>query len=438
MNGHGRGGRLPRKLATAAVRALYRRVEVVGEGDPITSGPQLAVANHFGGFADALLLISAMPRMPRILARDKIWETPLVGPAMDAIGAIKVHKRGEGPGSNDRMFSSAYEALGEGDALLIFPEGITRDDPSIAPIKTGAARIVLGARARGTAGIAVTPAGIHYEDKAALRSRVSIHVGRPLWVDAEVAGLEAAGHTVDADSREAVRDLTDDIEVRLRRVAPDFEDWEEARALTSGAEILVRSLQENPRAPVSIAVRDVVAGHLGRRPPEVKGAVVEAVASYERDLDAVGLTDAELTAGISGRRMIAYLAAWAVFVAVLAPFALVGLAINLIPALLVRATGLIRAAPAVLATLRPLAAIVAFGVTWGIVIWQSAARLGPIGAVIAALLLPVYGWAVIAVSERTVLLWRALRAWRGGRRGDVAGILDRDRAEVVAAVREAL
>ena len=62
----------------------------------------------------------------------------------------------------------------------------------------------------------------------------------------------------------------------------------------------------------------------------------------------------------------------------------------------------------------------------------------PILLIIFILVLPVYGWAVIAVSERTVLLWRAVRAWRGGRRGDVAGILDRDRAEVVAAVREAL
>lgn len=408
-------GMFVRKLATAAVRSLYRRVEVYRAAEPIRTGPEVVVSNHFGGFADPLLLLSVSPRVPRILARDKIWEIPVIGWVMKGIGAIPVHKPEDGSGSNDAMFGSAYRALEAGDALMIFPEGITRDEPSIAPIKSGAARIVLGARSRGVQGIAVTPAGIHYEDKAALRSSVSIHIGRHLSLDAEAPSLEAGDAPLDADNRPAVRQLTDTMETRLRRVSPDFADWREARALTAGAEILLRALQGEPATAVSGAHRDVVAGHLARRPPEAKRVVVDAVEAYERDLAAVGMTDAQFAAGVTGGQLLWYLAGWLLLMTVLAPFAAVGLVINLLPALVVKATNLIRAAPAVLATIKPIAAVVAFGIAWSLVIWSVGSRLGFTAAAAAAILLPVYGWAVIFVSEHVVLLWRAFRAWRGSR-----------------------
>lgn len=437
MTDRPRQGMLIRKLATALVRSLYRRVEVYRSTEPVLSGPELIVSNHFGGFADPLLLLSASSRLPRILARDKIWEIPVAGWAMSRVGAIPVHKPEDGSGSNDEMFASAYAALEREQALMIFPEGITRDEPSIAPVKSGAARIVLGARARGVEGIVVTPTGIHYEDKATLRSSVSIHVGHPMSLDQEAERLPTGDRPLDADNRPAVRQLTETIETRLRRVSPDFADWREARALTAGSEILLRELQGDPSTPVSGAHRDVIAGHLGRRPRETKHAVVEAVEAYERDLDAVGLTDAQLAAGVTGPRLLWYLAGWLLLMVLLAPFAAVGLAINLVPALLVKATNLVRAAPAVLATVKPIAAVAAFGVTWGLVVWQAVARFGPGAGAVAVLLLPVYGWATIFVSERVVLLWRAYRSWRGSRSPLRERLAD-ERQGVLEAVAEAL
>jgi glycerol-3-phosphate O-acyltransferase / dihydroxyacetone phosphate acyltransferase len=432
-----RQGRLVRKLATAAARALYRRVDVYRGSEPIASGPELTVANHFGGFADPLLLLAVLPRPPAILARDLIWKVPVVGWIMNRLGAIKVHKPEDGGGPNDEMFADAHAALADGRHVMIFPEGVTRDDPSIAPVKTGAARIVLGARTRGTAGIAVTPAGIHYEDKAALRSAVSIHVGRPILLD-EVAPQLGDG-PVDAEDRAAVRALTDEIETRLRRVAPDFVDWHEARALTEAAEMVLRSLQPDPARPVPVAQRDVLAGHLGRRPADKREAVIRAVADYERDLEAVGLADAQFLAGVSGARFLWSLVGWLVLTAALAPFAIVGLAINLVPGLVLKAVGMIRAAPAMMATLKPMTAIVAFGITWGVVVWQAAARLGPGGGLAIALLLPVYGWAVIFVSEHASLLWRAFRSWRGTRSpGELHEVLADDRRRVIEAARAAM
>ena len=252
------------RFAARAVRWLYRSVEVYVDDRVPRTGPVVAVSNHFGGFADPLLLMSVMERVPRIVARDKIWDVPIAGRAMKAIGGIPVHKPAEhhGPTSNEEMFGAAYEALEQGEVVLIYPEGITVDDPSIAKIKTGAARIALGARSSGVENIQIVPAGIHYEDKAALRSRVFINIGAPFDLDAEIVDRVPTDVATTPENRELVRALTDDIEDRLRRVAPDFENWDEARHLTNAAEITVRAGQDDKEEQVPSSDRDRLAGEI--------------------------------------------------------------------------------------------------------------------------------------------------------------------------------
>lgn len=432
--------RVVRKLATLIVWGVYRRVDVYRADGDHAAGPRMSVANHFGGFADPLLLMAVLPRLPRIIARDVIWKIPVAGSVMNWLGGIPVHKpRDKGERSNDVMFAEAYDALADGAHLMIFPEGVTRDDPSIAPIKTGAARIVLGARSHGVDRIQIAPAGIHYEDKAALRSAVSIQLGRPIDIDGSITRYVAPGTDPGPSNRDAVRKLTDEIDEQLRRAAPDFADWAEARALTHGAEMLLRSLADDPTEPVPIATRDRIAGQLGRAPGEQKATTAAAVTSYDRDLAALGLTDAWFLSGMTGRRFLGKLL-WSLVLAIaLLPFAIAGAVINWFPYLVVKAVGLLRFAPAVMATIKPMAAIVVFGATWGFTVWAAFRSFGLEGAALAVLLIPVYLVAVIVFTERAVHLWRAFRAWRGLRRAaDMRDTLAARRREVVAEVVNAL
>ena len=428
-----------RKLAGLLVRAVYRRVDVY-RADDITDGPQLSVSNHFGGFADPLLLIYAMPRVPRIVARDVIWKYPVVRSVMNWAGAIPVHKpEDRGPGSNDVMFHSAYEALDGGSHVVIFPEGITRDEPSIGRVKTGAARIVLGARAQGTAGIRITPAGIHYEDKASLRSDVSVLVGSSIDLDATIGDYVAPGEDEGPDNRAAVRKLTGVLDTKLRRVAPDFADWREARALTTGSEILLRTLADDPREDIPTADRDELAGYLGRKPAEVKGNVVGAVDRYTAQLADLGLDDAQLLSGMTGPRFLWRSLGWLLLTVLLFPFALVGIAVNWIPFLLVKAVGLLRVAPAVLSTVKPLSAILFFGITWGLALWRVFHEWGFRGGLLAAMLLPLYLGAVIVFVEKAQTLWGSFRTWRHLRRARSSGdVIAAARSEVLDALVEAL
>ncbi len=435
-----RKDRFIRTLAYRLVWLLYRDVEVFFAPGQVTDGPEVGVSNHFGGFADPLLLMSVLPRRPRIVARDKIWKIPVVGWIMTWVGGIPVHRAvDKGRSGNDQMFGSCYKALHEGDEIMIFPEGVTRDDPSIAPVKTGAARIAMGARSDGVTGIRITPAGIHYENKAALRSRVSIHVGEQLDLDADIGQFVKPGEPDDTSNHDAVRALTADIEQRLRRVAPNFDDWTEARALTFGSEVLLRTTQDDPGAPVPISERDRVAALLGRRPEPARAEVVAAVGAYESVLEAVGLSDEDLYQNSSTGKFLWHVV-WNLLVALLLlPFGLIGIAVNWIPMLLLWLLGRLRVAPAVKATVLPMGAILLFGITWGLTAWGADQLFGLEGVGAILLLMPIYLFAVIVLSERLVLIWQSWRTWiRKGRAGNLKERILADRRQVVDAVADAL
>ena len=318
----GRRERFLKNVAGLAVRLIYRSVEVRQRPGETSAEPQLSVSNHFGGFADALIQAYALDRVPRYVARDVIWRYPGAKQAMGFVRAIPTHKPDdEGPAGNDQMFSSAYDTLGEGDLVMIFPEGITVDDPSIARVKTGAARIALGARASGVEGIQIIPSGIHYDNKASLRSKVWVNVGAPLDLDAEIHRYVQPGETEDASNRDAVRALTADIEQRLRRSAPDYRDWEEERTLSTAASIALRTV---PGAPIEVDFGDEseLANVLSQRSPQAKGAITAAVERYLADLDAVGLNDQQLATTHRTRRSFLWRIIWNLLVGlVLLPFA---------------------------------------------------------------------------------------------------------------------
>ena len=363
------------KLVDLLVRAIYRDVQVYWPVPPPLGGPQLTVANHFGGFADGLVLLYALPRRPGIVARDLIWKVPVVGRLMTWLGGIPVHKPEDGAeaSANDQMFGSCYAALRGGGHLLIFPEGVTRNEPSIATVKTGAARIALGARASGAEGLVVAPVGIHYEDKAALRSRVVVNVGLPLDLDEavdEYTGSDASVdvNPLDADNRAAVRDLTDGIDMMLRQAAPDYADWREARALTAGADIALRDHIDDPRKPVPIALRDRLANVLASRSPERRARIIEAVEDYRSDLDALGVSDADVRARLSTGGLMVSLVLQVIAAVLVLPFAVAGALINVVPALIVKVADLMRLSPSMKATVKPAAGSVAFGINAGDVV----------------------------------------------------------------------
>lgn len=421
-----------RRVVDSIAWVTWREV-AIDEIDATSEGPVLLVANHFGGVSDAIVLMSVLPRRPRVLADDQIWKVPVVRTFMDRIGAIPVHRGNRGSTDNTDMFAAAHAALERREMVLIFPEGITREEPSIGRVRSGAARIAIGARANGVEGIRIVPVGIHYDDKAAFRSAVFVREGTPIDVDAELRAVGVEPTEADFEHR-AADELTALIEKRLRQTAPDYDDWREARALQLGAEAFLRSLE--PDRPVPVSLRDRLASWLAARDANT---ATDASDDYRQALTQLGVSDAWAAAGrrILDRKRLMMTLVWLL----LLPYAAIGAVAWAIPATLTWLVSKLRLAPAVMATILPLVALVSFGVATGIWSWVGWRVNGFAGLAAAVLGMPISFAAFVVVLERGLLWWRWSRnrvMTVGGRGRRLAELRERAVAAVADEVSSGL
>jgi 1-acyl-sn-glycerol-3-phosphate acyltransferase len=208
-------------MLSRAAAWVYYRVRFAGPIVPGT-GPVLLVANHPNSLLDPTLVVASAGRPVRFLAKAPLFSDRKTGWLMKASGAIPVYRRSDDPAlmsRNEDAFRAVFEVLGDGAAVGIFPEGISHSGPSIAPLKTGAARIALGAGAIIGKPFPIVPVGLSFREKEIFRSEALVVRGAPIaWDDLVTPG------TGDAD---AVRELTARIDASLRAVTLNLESWED-------------------------------------------------------------------------------------------------------------------------------------------------------------------------------------------------------------------
>ncbi|HEY6566083.1 MAG TPA: 1-acyl-sn-glycerol-3-phosphate acyltransferase [Actinomycetota bacterium] len=392
-------GRLVRQIAHLATLGWFRSVERSGLERIDRHRPLLVIANHDGGFVDPALLSAVLPRFPRFLAMATLWRTP-ARPFLWLGGAIPVHRAVDGgTQGNIGTFSECHRVLGGRGVVAVFPEGQANDEPHLLPVHTGAARIALGARARGANGLSVVPVGLMYEDKTKARARAYVRVGEPLEMDAWVAarGSEPDGASADETDHAAVTALTEELRARLATVALDFRDAAELAALNEAAEIALRPIDADLRWNPPMASREDLASALGAAPRDAVATVRHVVERYTDALEANAVTDEAVATDPRNHRR-RHLTGLALTAVMIGP-AIAGLVVNLVPALLTHAAGRRNSAPVTRATVKFLVALVVFPATW--VIWRYTAVADERSPWLAILVLgPGCGLALSWVADR--------------------------------------
>lgn len=448
-------------IARVITRGLYRSVEVIGFDD-LPSGPRLIVANHFNGFVDPVVLAGALGRLPRFIAKATLWKTPGVPLLMRIVGVLPVHRTADGGGDNARTFEEVVRELHQGMTVAIFPEGTTHDNQHLSPVRTGAARLALDAAHDRVPGMHIVPVGVTFEDKVALRSRVVIRAGTPID-PAGPAYLDAGGEPIGSDDHGAVRALTEEIRAGLAATSPDFDTLLDAVEMRRAADVALRTHGVAPLAEVSLARREQLAKALDHLPDERREPIARAAAEYELLLGAVRVSDRYLAPRVKVKDLVVRLLVTGVWVTLLAPFALAGIVVNLIPTLLVVLAGMAAKAPVSKGTNRVLVGFVTFPVMWfclavwdvggswvGDVLslatwplspeidWVFGSRGGWGASLIVFLACPVLGLLAVWLAEQIIRLYRTWRAVSTGvnRRGQLADLLER-RTDLVLMVEAA-
>jgi len=225
-------------IFSVALRLFFRRIETVNREIVPRDEALIFVMNHPNGLIDPALVFVALPRKISFLAKSTLFRLPVISFLLKTVEALPLYRKvdaGEDVSKNSRTFEVCQELLRRGGAIALFPEGVSHNSPKLLPMKTGAARIALGAvsinQETQPFDLKIIPVGLFYTSKTTFRSEALLHFGEPL----QVLPVE-----LDADGqppRKAVKDLTEKIEAALKDVTFNAETEAEAETANLAGEL---------------------------------------------------------------------------------------------------------------------------------------------------------------------------------------------------------
>lgn len=400
-------------------RVFFRTVEVTGLAHVPQDGAVIFCGNHPNSLIDPVLITTSCGRRVRFAAKDTLFASPLLRVFLRVLGAVPIKRRQDHAGGanadapdgqpvvdNSAAFEALFDVLRRGEAFGIFPEGISHSRSELAPLKTGAARIALGAASEGVR-VRLVPCGLSYHRKDRLRGRVLVQFGVPVEIDEERV------RAFREDPRAAASALTADIELALRALTINARDFDTLRVLDG-----VRRLYRPPERRLSLAERAEITrrflDHYERlqHVPEI-AKLYDDVAVYLFQLEALGLSDRDLTEPLSRVTWLSKVLRHLGLCLVLAPLALPGVIVHLpVIVLAIVAGEALTTRKDVVATTKMIAAtfltLLSYALVGAVLVvalrFPYALFVGPL--VFAGLLLS--GWATIRVLERQSVVRRGL------------------------------
>jgi len=391
-------------ISRIATRGYYRYS--VGGAPVPARGPALLVANHNNALVDPAFVTVAARREVRFLAKSTLFTNPMIGWLIKLVGSIPVYRAQDNPkllGQNRDVFVAVHEAIAAGAAVGIFPEGTSHSRSRLSPIKTGAARIALGAARRLGGAFPIIPVGIVYRDRNSVRSEVRIVIGDAFdWSD-----LAAR-----SDEKFAVRELTKRIDSAMRAVTLNLDSWEDA-ALVHVAEQIWAAEHGSPRdseATVSrLALTASVLQKFRLRGDAEWMNTARELRAHARMLQRMGLSPQALKEDVSWSAALRWLVLRLPLLAAI-PLAAVALLVYWPPIAAARWLSKHTGEGPDSVTTYHVLGLFLFCTVWTLLLAAAGAwTLGWAFGLAVVLLLPVIGAGAAVVAERRRLRWLAVR-----------------------------
>ena len=397
-----------------AMRVYFRHVEVVGIEHVPRDTPVIFVLNHPNALVDPAFLLSLAPRRVSFLAKSPLFRMPVLGYLVRAMDSLPVYRRqdeGEDVSRNREMFAAARALLARGGTIGICPEGVSHDEPRLRPIKTGAARIALGAVSTGeVADLKIVPAGLYYTSKTKFRSAVLLYFGNP--IDVTPAEMDPDGNP----PRIAVKELSNRIEGALREVMLDAEHEEALQTISraerifssepdEGDESLAEELQLQQRFVKAYQV-------LQQRAPERLRRLEVRMVRFEEELTQAGVDPDDLSPPTSTLDVFTHLLSRVLLFLVLIVPATLGFLVHY-PAYRLGgylATRISKDDDDVVSTVKILSAMLLFPLTWLLAATAGYKLEGWPLALAALTLIPAAGYLAILFFEGLDTFMGGLRA----------------------------
>ncbi|HXU26081.1 MAG TPA: 1-acyl-sn-glycerol-3-phosphate acyltransferase, partial [Bacteroidia bacterium] len=279
------------------IRAFFRNKQVLGLDNIPDKGPLILVANHPSTFMDPIVIAASIKRKVYFLGKAEIFNSVFAKWLFPKFNVIPVYRAQDDPSQlhkNKETFFKCFEHLEDGGVILIFPEGVSLTDRKLKKIKTGTARIALGAEEENnfTLGVKIISFGLNYSDQQSFQSDLLIHIDE---------GINVTNYKekYSEDPIKAVNDLTDEIRQRIEKQIVAIEDAEIDK-LVKNIEVIYKSqlikdlgysekIKEHDFL-VTRAINERVQFFFEKEPERVNKMKVD-IETYFTDLDKLELND---------------------------------------------------------------------------------------------------------------------------------------------------
>jgi glycerol-3-phosphate O-acyltransferase/dihydroxyacetone phosphate acyltransferase len=334
-----------RSLVRLALGFYFRRIERFHAERVPATGPVLFTSNHPNSLTDSLVIGASMPRKVNFVATVQLFRLAPVKWLLTRCGVIPINRVKDDPKAMRTVagtFEACYRVLEAGEAVGIFPEGITYEDSELKEVKSGAARMALEVEQRhgGKLGLQIVPVGLTYSAKEVYRSDILVHFGEPL-----VAADFLDGYA--ERRKECISRLTAEIEHRLQTLILHLPQLEHARVVAGVKRLyldrlrLGRDVVHEPllsQAETLLVSQRIVEAveRIYQTQPARAAVFAQRLDSYERWLARLKIPNEYFASFPQKRRLVGQSLAWALVAMIGLPIALYGWLHRLIPYAVIR------------------------------------------------------------------------------------------------------
>jgi 1-acyl-sn-glycerol-3-phosphate acyltransferase len=274
------------------MRLYFREVERVGvPPGPDTRG-RVIVSNHTNALIDPILVLTDAACEISPVAKSTLWSIPGLKWLLDRAGAVPIVRRKDTPDkdatANAAIFDKVAHHLATGGNILIFPEGTSHSEPRLAPLRTGAARMLLAAEQAAGVPPTFQAAALEFDARSDFRSRCLVLWG-PVRRFADLAG----------DTEERIRAATALMKEDLAELLVEGDTHDDRLRVARVAELLANDGGERTLERWNGIGRQVELANQTLRTvdPDLVARVIDHVDRYYAELERLGLVDEQIALG---------------------------------------------------------------------------------------------------------------------------------------------
>ena len=300
-------------IAKIALNVYFKKIHIEGKHNLPKDGPFLIVANHPSSFMDPVSIAVLVNQKISFLAKGEMFHNKIIASLLRGLNMVAIHRAQDNPGmlvNNENVFKDCYKKLSNNGAIMIFPEGTSEMERRLRKIKTGAARIALGAEKENNYNldVKIIPVGLNYSKSSRFRSELTMLIGEPINV------LDYKNEH-ENDAINGAKKLTEKIETEIRKhiIAIDKQEYDELIERVESiykTELIKTTPPEENKNITQIKISQRIAEavkYFQQNEPKTFDAIKLKIDIYFNNLKKTNLSDKSIGASASNENFFAYI-----------------------------------------------------------------------------------------------------------------------------------